>query len=135
MKINCRVGSAKFGNPRIIGDAALVFINAIASEGYDRPSLRDDFSDALVKNIPLAAHIPRVLDERKDHRAPEDRFLQELEDYLTDGEAERVLETAITWGRYAEIFDYDLNSGVLMLPEEVVEEMEAEDEMTSEGDT
>ncbi|KAL2060995.1 hypothetical protein VTL71DRAFT_9047 [Oculimacula yallundae] len=32
-------------------DAAIVFINAIASEGYDRPSLRDDFSDALVTNI------------------------------------------------------------------------------------
>ncbi|XMA16627.1 hypothetical protein WAI453_009418 [Rhynchosporium graminicola] len=32
-------------------DAAVVFINAVASEGYDRPSLRDDFSDALVTNI------------------------------------------------------------------------------------
>lgn len=32
-------------------DAALVFINAIASEGIDRPALRDDFSDALVNNI------------------------------------------------------------------------------------
>ena len=32
-------------------DAAIVFINALASEGYDRPSLRDDFSDALVTNI------------------------------------------------------------------------------------
>jgi beta-glucosidase len=32
-------------------DAALVFINAMASEGADRPGLRDDFSDALVRNI------------------------------------------------------------------------------------
>ncbi|KAG4435600.1 hypothetical protein IFR05_008909 [Cadophora sp. M221] len=32
-------------------DAAIVFINAVASEGADRPSLRDDFSDALVTNI------------------------------------------------------------------------------------
>ncbi|KAK0129270.1 hypothetical protein ONS95_001205 [Cadophora gregata] len=32
-------------------DAAIVFINALASEGYDRPSLRDDFSDALVTKI------------------------------------------------------------------------------------
>ncbi|KAL3423481.1 cel3e secreted beta-glucosidase [Phlyctema vagabunda] len=32
-------------------DAALVFINAMASEGADRPALRDDFSDALVTNI------------------------------------------------------------------------------------
>jgi len=32
-------------------EACLVFINSAASEGVDRPSLRDDFSDALVKNI------------------------------------------------------------------------------------
>lgn len=32
-------------------DACLVFINAYATEGFDRTSLRDDFSDALVKNI------------------------------------------------------------------------------------
>jgi len=93
---------------------------------------KDMFAEALIKNIPLAAHIRRVLDERKDHRAPENRFLQELEDFLTDDEAERVLETTITWGRYAEIFDYDYNSGVLMLPEEVVEEMEADGEKAAE---
>lgn len=32
-------------------NACLVFLNAISSEGVDRPSLRDSFSDALVKNI------------------------------------------------------------------------------------
>jgi len=80
------------------------------------------FADTLLRTIPLAARIRQVLDERRDHRAPEERFLQELQDYLTDDEAERVLETAITWGRYAEIFDYDYNSGVLMLPEEEIEE-------------
>jgi NitT/TauT family transport system ATP-binding protein len=75
------------------------------------------FAEHLLRSIPLASHIRRILDERRDHRAPEDRFLQELEDFLTDDEAERVLETAISWGRYSEIFDYDYNSGVLMLPE------------------
>ncbi|MDO8607937.1 MAG: nitrate/sulfonate/bicarbonate ABC transporter ATP-binding protein [Phaeospirillum sp.] len=98
----------------------------------DDAQRKEMFAESLVKNIPLAAHIRRVLDERKDHRAPENRFLQELEDYLTGSEAERVLETAITWGRYAEIFDYDYNSGVLMLPEDVVEEMEADEEKTAE---
>ena len=86
---------------------------------------KEMFAEAMLRNIPLAAHVRKVLDERRDHRAPEDRFLQELQDYLTDDEAERVLETVITWGRYAEIFDYDYNSGVLMLPEE--EEDEADD--------
>jgi NitT/TauT family transport system ATP-binding protein len=93
----------------------------VESEDAGRKEL---FAEALLKNIPLAAHIRRVLDERRDHRAPEDRFLQELEDYLTNDEAERVLEAVITWGRYGEIFDYDYNAGVLMLPEDEEEEEE-----------
>ncbi len=75
------------------------------------------FAEHLLHYISLASHIRRILDERRDHRAPENRFLQELEDYLTDDEAERVLDLVINWGRYAEIFEYDYNSGVLSLPE------------------
>lgn len=82
------------------------------------PRRKSIFAEHLLRSIPLAAHIRRVLDERRDHRAPEDRFLQELEDYLSEDESRRVLETIIGWGRYAEIFDYDYNSGVLMMPEE-----------------
>ncbi|MGE5516423.1 MAG: nitrate/sulfonate/bicarbonate ABC transporter ATP-binding protein [Bacteroidota bacterium] len=90
------------------------------------PQRKELFAEHLLRAIPLAAHIRRVLDERRDHRAPEDRFLQELEDYLTAEEADRVLETVITWGRYAGIVDYDYNAGVLMLPEEDDHEAAAE---------
>ena len=54
------------------------------------------FAAALLKNIPLAAHIRRVLDERPGHRAPAARFLRELEDHLSEEEAERVLATSST---------------------------------------
>ncbi len=87
---------------------------------------KEIFAEHLLNHISLASHIRRVLDERRDHRAPEDRFLQELEDYLTDDEAERVLEQVIAWGRYAEIFDYDYTSGVLSLPEEEQQETKSE---------
>jgi NitT/TauT family transport system ATP-binding protein len=73
------------------------------------------FAEALLKNVPLAAHIRRVLDERPGHRAPAARFLRELEDYLSEEEAERVLDTVINWGRHAEIFAYDYDSEVLSL--------------------
>src|SRR6266851_4413657 len=73
------------------------------------------FADALMKHVPLAAHIRRVLDERPGHRAPATRFLRELEDHLSEEEAERVLETAINWGRHAEIFAYDYDDEVLSL--------------------
>ncbi|MGE5268035.1 MAG: AAA-associated domain-containing protein [Thiohalocapsa sp.] len=73
------------------------------------------FAEALVKHVPLAAHIRRVLDERPGHRAPATRFLRELEDHLSEEEAERVLETVINWGRHAEIFAYDYDDEVLSL--------------------
>ena len=73
------------------------------------------FADALTKHVPLAAHIRRVLDERPGHRAPAARFLRELEDHLSEDEAERVLDTVINWGRHAEIFAYDYDSEVLNL--------------------
>src|SRR5690242_1183159 len=73
------------------------------------------FAEALLKHVPLAAHIRRVLDERPGHRAPAARFLRELEDHLSEEEAERVLETVINWGRHAEIFAYDYDSEVLSL--------------------
>lgn len=34
-----------------MSDACLVFINAMATEGWDREGLRDDFSDGLVLNV------------------------------------------------------------------------------------
>jgi NitT/TauT family transport system ATP-binding protein len=81
----------------------------------DMQSRKQVFADAVLKHIPLAAHIRRVLDERPGHRAPATRFLRELEDHLSEEEAERVLDTLINWGRHAEIFAYDYDSEVLSL--------------------
>ena len=90
----------------------------IAGRGYaeaDMLARKQLFAEALLKHIPLAAHIRRVLDERPGHRAPAARFLRELEDHLSEEEAERVLDTVINWGRHAESFAYDSDSEVLSL--------------------
>ena len=73
------------------------------------------FADSLMRNIGFIVHIRRILDERPGHAAPEARFLGELEDHLSEEEAQRVLETVINWGRYAELFAYDYDRGVLSL--------------------
>jgi NitT/TauT family transport system ATP-binding protein len=65
------------------------------------------FGDAVLANIPLAAHIKRVLDERPTHRAPAIRFREELEDYMSEDYAERTLRAIINLGRYGELFAYD----------------------------
>jgi NitT/TauT family transport system ATP-binding protein len=63
--------------------------------------------EQLIANIPLAAHIKRVLDERPSHRAPATRFREELEDYMSEDYAERTLRAIINLGRYGELFAYD----------------------------
>jgi len=73
------------------------------------------FADHLLKSVPLAARIRTVLDERPNHRASKERFINELEDHLSEQEAEKVFRTIVDWGRYAEIFAYDNNTGILSL--------------------
>lgn len=73
------------------------------------------FLQQLKKYVPLARYIYDQLNRHPRHRALEEQFLSLLEDYLTEKEAERVLHTVIEWGRYAELFAYDYNAGVLSL--------------------
>ncbi len=73
------------------------------------------FSVLLKKYVPLARYIYDQLVKHPRHRALEEHFLSMLEDYHSESEAERVLRTVIEWGRYAELFAYDFNSGVLSL--------------------
>jgi NitT/TauT family transport system ATP-binding protein len=73
------------------------------------------FSEHLKKYVPLARFIYERLVHHPRHRALEEQFLSLLEDYVSEKDAERVLNTIIEYGRYAELFAYDYNSGVLSL--------------------
>jgi NitT/TauT family transport system ATP-binding protein len=85
---------------------------ADAEEADDRKRI---FAEQLMTHVGLVAHIRRVLDDRPNHRAPASRFQRELEDHLSEEEAERVMETAITWARHAELFAYDADTETLSL--------------------
>lgn len=89
--------------------AAHDFINA------DILERKQIFAKHLLQYVPLVRHIRVVLDGRPGHRASKQRFLGELEDYLSEDAAEEVLTIAIDWARYAEVFAYDFNTGVLSL--------------------
>jgi NitT/TauT family transport system ATP-binding protein len=73
------------------------------------------FQRQLLSYVPLAAHIRRVLQERANHVAPKSRFLDELEDHMSTEDAEHTLRAVIAWGRYAEVFAYDDDSGTFSL--------------------
>lgn len=73
------------------------------------------FARQLLDHIPLARHIRSVLDKQPLNRVLKSVFLMELEAFLNEEEAERVLTSIIDWGRYAEIFAYDDDTGILSL--------------------
>ncbi len=55
------------------------------------------FAEHLLRSIPLAAYIRRILDERPDHTAPRNRFVAELEDHLSTEDAEDTLSAVVGW--------------------------------------
>jgi NitT/TauT family transport system ATP-binding protein len=73
------------------------------------------FQRQLVSYVPLAAHIRQVLQDRANHNAPKSRFFDELEDNMSPEDAELTLRAVIGWGRYAEVFAYDDDSGTFSL--------------------
>ena len=73
----------------------------------DRDERKRIFARQLISYVPLAAHVRRVLDERTSHVARKSRFIDELEDFMTEEAAEQTLRAIISWGRYAEVFAYE----------------------------
>lgn len=96
------------------GDTQLTDVGKVFADA-DILEKKNIFAKQLLAKVPLVRHIRHVLDERRGHRASEERFLSKLEDFLSEKESERVLRTVIDWGRYAEIFAYDFNTGLLSL--------------------
>ncbi len=76
---------------------------------------KDLFADHLLAYVPLAGHMRRVLEERPDRSARISRFLEELEDYMTEENAKGSLKAVIAWGRYAEIFSYSESATIVSL--------------------
>jgi len=87
------------------------------------------FRQAALANVLLLRQIRRALESKSDHTVPEDFFLDMLDEQFSEEECLRQMETAVTWGRYAELFDYDAGRRRFVLPDapegEVVEEIAA----------
>ena len=75
------------------------------------------FGEQLMAHVPLAARIRRELEQEPTGTLPEKPFIALLEEFLDADEAKRVLEIAVEWGRYGEIYEYDFHTGQLTLPE------------------
>jgi NitT/TauT family transport system ATP-binding protein len=92
-------------------------------------SQKDLFRDAALKGVPLLNQIRRAVVAKPDHRVADEFFRDLLDEFFTEEEVQRQLETAIAWGRYAELFDYDADEKRFYLPEPEPETTEASGEV------
>ena len=76
----------------------------------------------------LLRQIRRALDSKSDHTVPEDFFLDMLDEQFSEEESQRQMETAVTWGRYAELFDFDAARRRFVLPDALEEEIAASED-------
>jgi len=75
------------------------------------------FREAALQHVTLLKQIYNALRAKADRTLPDDFFSDILDEHFSAEEAEAQLQTAIHWGRYAEVFDYDAKTGRLHLTE------------------
>jgi NitT/TauT family transport system ATP-binding protein len=72
------------------------------------------FADRAAKRAPLVRAVVRALESTKDGTLNERFFLDLLGRGFSEAEARAQLNTAIGWGRYGELFEFDANNGELV---------------------
>jgi len=92
-----------------LAEDGLAFVQA------DLDQRKHIFLRHLLTYVPLAAHIRRVLDERASHSARKSRFIDELEDFMSEEAADQTLRAVVRWARYAEAFAYDDENAMFSL--------------------
>ncbi len=99
------------------GDITLTALgqNYVHAEQAHRQEL---FGQQLLVHAPLAARIRQQLEKEATGSLPEKPFIELLEEFLKADEAKRVLEIAVEWGRYGEVYEYDFHTGQLTLPDQ-----------------
>ena len=94
----------------------------ITASGYDFrkadiQTRKAIFRKAALANVPILRQMEQALKAKSDRTLSDEFFHDLIDEHFSEEESRRQLETAIQWGRYAEIFDYDAATGKLTLTE------------------
>lgn len=76
---------------------------------------RKEIFQQRIKRLPMIRWIIETLQNAEGKRLPEEIFLETMEKDFTLELAKKQLDTAIDWGRYAELFGFNDNSDELFL--------------------
>ena len=77
------------------------------------------FRQAVLEHVTLLKQIDNILKKKSDHSINDEFFHDILDEHFSEEEVQRQFDTAMNWGRYAEIFDYDRAAGRIVQAEGV----------------
>jgi NitT/TauT family transport system ATP-binding protein len=83
--------------------------------GADIQQSKEIFRESALQRVPLVRRIRRALEHATDGALREGFFMDLLSSHYSRDEARAQLDTAIDWGRYAELFEYDAGRGEVSL--------------------
>lgn len=96
------------------GDVELTFAGKAFVEA-DIATQKALFRQAALSKATLLQQITSALQNKSDHTMPLEFFRDILQEHFSDDDVERQVDTALNWGRYADIFTYDSDSDRLLL--------------------
>jgi NitT/TauT family transport system ATP-binding protein len=76
---------------------------------------KNQFRDAVLAHVALLQQMKTTLESKSDHAMPLEFFRDVLDEYFPVEEMKQQIDTALNWGRYAEIFEYDSENDRLQL--------------------
>jgi NitT/TauT family transport system ATP-binding protein len=82
----------------------------------DISTRQDLFREAALAHVTLLQQIVSALKNKADHTMPLEFFRDILDEHFAEDEVQRQLDTALNWGRYADILNYDAESDRVSLP-------------------
>lgn len=100
-------------------EGAEAFLTDTGRQWYtaDIQSSKEIFARLAVENAPLVRTICKALENSNDGALRDDFFRDLLRRGYSTEDTEKQLDIAIDWGRYGELFDYDADTGELVIAE------------------
>jgi len=68
---------------------------------------KDYFQEAALHYVPMLGQIRRALQAHPGRPVSDELYRDCLDEHFSEEEVQRQMETIVSWGRYAELFDYD----------------------------
>jgi NitT/TauT family transport system ATP-binding protein len=101
------------GGDILLTPLGTAYAKAEAAERHDL------FGQQVLEHVPLVAYIRHGLQQDPSGDLHEDLFLRLLRFTLNEEDAVGALRTAMEWGRYGDLFEYDYTTGIIHIQRDI----------------